>query len=580
MSFAGVSIGRQLSNFHRTIEKELHPSLIIEKSRRNDNQNLTSPAFGENSKIQGSLYKEFDKNGNKQLAEDEDENNQNKLNQNRSLKDESKFNISDSESSSDNNSEIFSKSTRIISKIEKHTRSSNSSRNNSPSSPRSQISYSSFSNFANNTAPVSSFRNDNDNLFSDYLSPTKQNLSEEFAYKTPQSRFSYRSPKNEDNISFESSPFSANQSFDSNFFEFRRTKNYYTKKWSSNVSFKSMPPMPKAPDQIRIPEKHSPNFILSDGSNDSPTQKYIEAKSAKNSVPNSHKKFTFNNSSSPLSDEDFLNIQNDNLQPRKNIFSDYSPTNSISLRRNIQSESDSDLEQYRKVSQNKFVSDDDFGKDKDIKFESKNNSSTAKKQMNFLNFKSDSENSNNSDQDINNSKDFTKQNYSQQKNIQNLFNDDSDSNEDFKPSSNKNDLHFLSDSSDSEFSPGTLSIKSNLPFSNTTISSSQKHDTNQNYNFNAFSDSDSDDLTFNSKYKTNEINQKNNQPQNYNFGYYLKQVRKVRSRSPSPTGKKFVFKREAYVKSEAEAEADAVIESLNASIKANEKLLSAFRINL
>ena len=105
-----------------------------------------------------------------------------------------------------------------------------------------------------------------------------------------------------------------NLPFDSkNIYEIRTIKNSSSRSQSvsnSNKSTFSTPPTVQSNiDQsswTKIPSRHSPNFILSDGSNDSPTQKYLDSHSS--SSPSRSPKIIGNShSNSPIANDEGIN---------------------------------------------------------------------------------------------------------------------------------------------------------------------------------------------------------------------------------------------------------------------------------
>ncbi|OHT11256.1 hypothetical protein TRFO_19346 [Tritrichomonas foetus] len=231
-----------------------------------------------------------------------------------STKTSSKPNIIDilMSSSSDSDDQLFEKSSNILSQIEKHKMSSNSSRASSPSvirSPRSegispfQIDKFDLENTRNNISknPYSNKSSkDQDLMVSDLESPSKSS-NKQFSIKP--------SPINSLQKGLSSlfgSPDANNSPNNINNNPINSYNSYRTSpsiEYRPNFRYRSKSPnsRPKIPKHLEIPSHHSPNFIMSDGSNDSPTQQFLMSRSNRSSSEASYKnsRFSPNPSISP-----------------------------------------------------------------------------------------------------------------------------------------------------------------------------------------------------------------------------------------------------------------------------------------
>lgn len=212
-----------------------------------------------------------------------------------------------SDSDDDYSENLFKKSIQVITKIERHTRSSSSSRAQSPSSPRSQKNLSQDSSTStppkNSNKPESEQDEERDLQISD-LENSPKNASNETtnSNNSPAKSNSPKGNKDYMDIKDSTSPLKAlkrglSSIFISQFHKKNNNKDESNDYKSSNIktitsnsprsrsltnsnkSYYGSPSFSPGSDfeqssWMKIPARHSPNFILSDGSNDSPSRRY------------------------------------------------------------------------------------------------------------------------------------------------------------------------------------------------------------------------------------------------------------------------------------------------------------------
>ena len=211
----------------------------------------------------------------------------------------------------DKTDKLFKKSVQVITKIERYTRSSSSSRTQSPSSARSQKKMSSSdspSSLPKSTANINSDQEEDRDLQISDLENSPNNPLNSDNSNLPAKNNNQRNNKDIMDIRDATSPLKALKRGLSSIFvsqfhkksnnndndeddiyrstEIRTLNNTSTRSRSltnSNISHFGSPLSSAKFEQsnwMKVPKHHSPNFIISDGSNDSPTQRYYNSRSS------------------------------------------------------------------------------------------------------------------------------------------------------------------------------------------------------------------------------------------------------------------------------------------------------------
>ena len=414
-SINGYLVDQKLNKYHRMIEREKANESYSSSFKTNSNQQFTST-----EKTLSGYNTSFSKYSNitprKNMApfssnEDID------ISSLRSQKQSNSFLSGGQRRSkspnfygslnSDSSDDLLKESTRIITKIERYTRSSSSSRTQSPVSPRSPNSPKKLS---PNNSPTNSNQNvsdqdeDRDLQISDLESTPKKTTPNNNLSNSPDHNSTLKSSIDTLNNSDRTSPLKAlkrglsslfmsqvnkkkeadnynqlnNQYYPTNIRTIntssprsRSLSNTNATSTYNSPSFLSSIDKYEHSKWMKVPSHHSPNFILSDGSNDSPTQKVYNSRSsspiASKNSPTYANKYNSNDTSkhSSLKNSNFNyyrsqnqnsnSIENNRNSPHRNspIRSKSPPSPSFQVKRFKYSDSESESTEENFFSQNK-----------------------------------------------------------------------------------------------------------------------------------------------------------------------------------------------------------------------------------